>query len=129
MAVIRIETRDGCTVFQPGEEVSGTVRWRLDPPPRSVEARLFWFTEGTGERDVGVVESVSFADPGPEDERPFRFQLPGGPYSFSGKIIRLHWAIEVVAEPRDQAERLGIIMSPSGREIVLPTESKGAGTR
>lgn len=133
--MIQIETRDDRTAFQPGEEVEGTVRWHLDPPPRSLEVRLFWYTDGSGGRDIGVVESLPLANlgpPGPEDHRPFRFRLPSGPYSFSGKIIRLLWAIEAVAEPgghAERAERLGIIMSPSGREIVLATEPVRASKR
>jgi hypothetical protein len=132
--VIQIETRDGRTAFHPGEEVEGTVRWSpVDRPPRSLEVRLFWYTEGKGGRDVGVVETLPLADPGPEGHQPFRFRLPDGPYSFSGKIIHLLWAIEAVAEPDDHserlAERLDIIMSPSGREIVLATEPAGAGKR
>jgi len=125
--VIQIETRDGRTAFRPGEEVEGTVRWHMGGPPRSLEVRLFWYTEGKGGRDVGVVETLPVADPGSEGHQPFRFRLPDGPYSFSGKIIHLRWAIEAVAEPEDRAERIGIIMSPSGREIVLPAEPAKAG--
>lgn len=122
MSSIQVETRDGRIAFQPGDEIEGTVRWLLDPPPKSLEVRLFWYTEGKGERDVGVVESLPFADPGPEDHRPFRFRLPAGPYSLKGKVIRLLWAIEAVAEPGDRTGRQEIIVSPSGREIVLPAE-------
>jgi hypothetical protein len=119
---IQVETRDGRTAFQPGEEIEGTVRWLLDPPPKSLEVRLFWYTEGKGERDVGVVESLPFADPGPEEHRPFRFRLPAGPYSFKGTVIHLLWAVEAVAEPGGRTGRQAITVSPSGREIVLPAE-------
>jgi len=133
LEMLQIETRDGRTAYQPGEQIDGTVRWRFEVPPKSLEARLFWYTEGKGERDVGVVESLPFANPGKEDHQPFSFRLPAGPYSFSGKIIDLLWAIEVVAEPggrpEGQAERLGILMSPSGREIVLAAEPVRAGKR
>jgi len=53
------------------------------------------------------------------DRREFRFRLPEGPYSFSGKLISLLWAIEVVASPGDMAGRAGIVVSPSGREVVI----------
>jgi hypothetical protein len=127
--VIQIETRDGRTVFQPGEELEGTVRWRLDPPPKSLEVRLFWYTEGRGERDVGLVAALPVASPGPDGHQPFHFRLPPGPYSFSGKIIDLLWAIEVVVEPGDRSERLGILMAPAGREIVLAKEPVKAAKR
>lgn len=130
MSWIRIETRDGVTAFRPGDEVEGTVRWRLDPPPRSLELRLFWYTQGKGDQDVGIVATLPLADPGiegyseggSEGSRPFRFRLPAGPYSFSGKLISLLWAIEAVAETAGsgaQAERCEIVVSPTGREILL----------
>jgi hypothetical protein len=127
MSSIQVETRDGVTSFRPGDEVEGTVRWRLDQPPQTIELRLFWYTEGKGDQDVGVVETIPLADPGVEDRRPFRFRLPLGPYSFSGKLISLLWAVEAVAEPGDTAGRLEITVSPTGREIVLPSQGDPQG--
>lgn len=119
MSWVQIETRDGVKAFRPGDDIEGTVRWRLDQPPRSVELRLFWYTEGKGDQDVGVVETLPLADPAQEDHRSFRFRLPPGPFTFSGKLISLVWAIEAVAEPGDQTGRLEITVSPTGREILL----------
>jgi hypothetical protein len=131
MSWIRIETRDGVTAFRPGDEVAGTVRWQLDRPPRSLELRLFWYTQGKGDQDVGVVENLPLAETAPVGHRSFRFRLPAGPFSFSGKLISLLWAIEAVAEMGGagaQAERCEIIVSPTGREILLqpPAPSTGA---
>ena len=128
MSWIRIETRDGVTAFRPGDEVEGTVRWRLDPPPRSLELRLFWYTQGKGDQDVGVVESLPLAGPA-EGSSSFRFRLPAGPFSFSGKLISLLWAIEAVAESGagTQAERCEIIVSPTGREILLQPQAPSPG--
>jgi hypothetical protein len=118
---LQIEMRDGVTAFHPGDEIEGTVRWRLDPPPQSLEVRLFWYTQGKGDQDVGVVATLPLAGPGIEDRRSFRFQLPVGPYSFSGKLISLLWAIEAVAEPGSASERCEITVSPTGQEVVLPS--------
>ena len=52
-------------------------------------------------------------------DAPFRFQLPSAPYSFSGKLISLVWAVEVVALPANIAGRVNIILSPDGKEIEL----------
>lgn len=129
MSWIQVEIRDGVTSFRPGDEVEGTVRWRLDQPPRSLEARLFWYTQGKGDQDVGVVEVLPFPEPGIEDRRPFRFRLPDGPYSFSGKLISLLWAIEAVAEPGSHAGRCDITVSPTGEEIVLPEQQPAQGPK
>jgi hypothetical protein len=122
---ITIETRDGSTRFEPGETVEGTVAWRLSPPPRSVEVRLLWYTQGKGDQDVVIVESEPFATPGAEDRRGFVFRVPEGPFSFSGKLISLEWALEAVAEPRSRAQRLAITVSPTRREILLHAGLQG----
>jgi hypothetical protein len=124
---LRIETRDGVTAFLPGETVEGTVGWHFDAPARSVELRLLWYTEGKGDQDVGVVESVPLANPGTDEVRPFRLRLPAGPYSFSGRLISLVWALEAVAEPGARAERLPITVSPTRRELLLSAGADVAG--
>ena len=117
---ILVETHDGATSFRPGDVVEGTVRWQLPSAPRKIELRLFWCTEGKGDQDVGVVETVPFANPGAADRRAFRVRLPEGPYSFSGKLITLSWGLEAVSQPGDRAGRVGITLSPTGEEIRLP---------
>jgi hypothetical protein len=119
MSLIQVEIRDGYTSFRPGDVVEGTVFWQLEPGPTEVEARLFWYTRGKGDQDVGVVETLPYSNPAPSDRRTFRFRLPEGPYSFSGKLISLVWAIEVVAQPGDVAGRAEITVSPTGDEIRL----------
>jgi len=117
--LIQVETVDGTTSFRPGETVEGTVRWQLPEPPEGVELRLFWSTEGKGDQDLQVVETIPFADPAAEDRRAFRIRLPEGPYSFSGKLITLNWALEAVAQPGEEAGSLAITVSPTGEEIRL----------
>ena len=119
MNLIEVTIQDGYTSFRPGDVVEGTVMWQLDPPPSEVEARLFWFTRGKGTRDVVIVETIPYHGPTRMERRAFRFQLPSGPYSFSGKLISLVWAIEVVAQPGDTSERAEITVSPTGDEIQL----------
>jgi hypothetical protein len=126
MEWIQVETRDGATAFAPGEVVEGTASWQFEKPAESVELRLFWYTQGKGDQDVGVVATVSFPEPALQDRRGFRIPLPAGPCSFSGKLISLIWALEVVAEPGSRAGRLEIIVSPTRREILLvPKEPAG----
>lgn len=127
MEWIQVETRDGATAFAPGEVVEGTASWQLETPAQSVELRLFWYTRGKGDQDVGVVATVAFPEPGLQDRRGFSFSLPVGPYSFSGKLISLLWALEVVAEPGSRAGRLEITVSPSRREILLQPQLPAEG--
>jgi hypothetical protein len=119
MSALFIELRPDRTAFEPGEELAGAVRWQLDTPPRAVELRLFWFTRGKGTEDAGVVETVRFDGPLPEEIRSFRFRLPAAPCSFSGKLISLIWALELVAEPSKEVARREIVVAPGGQEVRL----------
>ena len=124
MNSLRVATQQQKTSFTPGEEVTGAVSWSLDREPKSAVVRLFWYTEGKGTRDVGVVAEEQISTPRQKDERSFRFTLPAAPYTFSGKLISLLWAIELVIEPGDLSERLPIVVSPTGEEILLSGTGK-----
>jgi hypothetical protein len=126
---LRVELDEGRASFRPGEVVRGTASWSLDAPPAAVEVRLIWFTQGKGDRDVGLVESVPAAAPGAEGGLSFAFTLPDGPYSFSGTLVSLLWAVEAVALPASDAASAELVVSPSGREILLPRETPDAGAR
>lgn len=114
-----IEIEAGRRVFAPGDELAGTVHWRLGEAPVGVSLRLFWQTQGRGDSDVDVVEEESFEAPGTDDRRPFRFRLPEGPYTFSGQLISLVWGLELVAEPAGALAHVEILVSPTGGEVVL----------
>ncbi len=119
MEPLAIEIQNGANAFLPGETVEGTVSWRLGQPAQTVELRLFWYTQGKGDQDVGVVSTVPFGNPEIQDRRPFRVTLPDGPFSFSGKLISLSWALELVVEPGSRAARTEITVSPTRMEILL----------
>jgi len=116
---LAVDLADGRAAFSPREEVAGTVSWRFGAPPAKVELRLLWYTEGRGERDLSVVQALPFEAPGAIDRRPFRIALPPGPYTFSGRLVSLRWALEAVAEPGDRSARAEITLAPEGREVRL----------
>lgn len=122
MSELRLELAGGRTAFTPGEPLSGRVTWRVEDQPSSAELRLFWYTSGKGTQDVGVVDTLSFAAPRPGDQRDFTLPLPREPYSFSGKLISLTWAIELIVEPGGYVERQEFVLSPTGQELVLGRE-------
>ena|SRR5437879_6330390 len=119
MNELRIDTREGRKDFEPGDELNGTAVWKLDQQLRAIELRLFWFTRGKGTEDAGVVETVRFDRPMTEERRSFRFRLPEAPYSLSGKLISIVWALELVADPSKEVVRLEITVAPGGREVRL----------
>ena len=83
--------------------------------------RLFWFTRGKGTEEAGVVRTERFDRPASKETRSFHFSLPEAPYSFSGSLISLIWALELVAEPSREVARQEIIIAPGGVEVRLPS--------
>ena len=108
--------RSGC---RPGEELQGTVSWNMNQAPTSLELRLFCFTRGKGTEDTTIVDTIRFDCSSANESKLFRFQLPAAPYSFSGQLISLIWAVELVASPSKQVVRREIQVGPGGREVRL----------
>lgn len=121
MSALRIDLNTALTRFRPGEEIDGTVAWQLENSPREIELRLFWFTRGKGTEDVGVVQTLRFDLPLKDETRSFRFRLPEAPYSFSGKLISLVWALELIVQPTKEVTRREIVVAPDGQEVRLET--------
>jgi len=116
---LQIHLCDDKTSFLPCETVKGTILWNLDTNPRFLELSLFWYTAGKGTRDVGVVDSRKFDEPGASGQKEFAFDLLDGPYSFSGKLISLIWAIELTCSPGGESVRREFVLSPTGHEVLL----------
>jgi hypothetical protein len=109
--------------FEPGSRISGTIEWKLDTPPKHVELRLFWFTKGAGDQDVKIVDEMRVdqneASVESYGRKQFSFLLPSGPFSFSGKLVSLIWALELVIPGVPETARVELVVAPGGREINL----------
>jgi hypothetical protein len=122
MNALNLRSRDNKTTFAPGETVEGVAEWMLDKAVEALELRLIWYTQGKGDADVSVEDSRRFEAPALTGSAPFRFALPEAPYSFSGKLISLSWALEFVVIPGEDAARLEFVLSPNGSEVLLAQE-------
>lgn len=116
MDVLRIDLENDARNFQPGEEVSGRVIWSGGDKVESAFLRLFWHTSGKGDRDYHIEAEEKFGGSS-AGSQPFRFLLPEGPYSFSGKLISLIWALELVVLPSGETKKVDIVVAPNGREV------------
>lgn len=119
MGDVVIQLDEQKTAYRPGEMIRGSVAWSLEERPQSVEVRLVWSTAGKGDRNFQVVQTVSPRATQIRDQQMFQLQAPQGPYSFSGKLVSLVWAVEAVVEPKSLSTRSEIVISPTGQEINL----------
>jgi hypothetical protein len=125
--LVRIRFDGNGRMYRPGETFSGEYRIESVSPDevRAIEVSVLWYTEGKGDQDSRLVSTVELANPGENEVRPFNIRLPEGPFSFSGKLISLVWALEAVAAPGSGARRLEITVSPTGKEILLSHAGAG----
>lgn len=119
MSDLKITFAEGRNRFAPAATVSGRAEWTLDRPPKGVEIRLYWRTEGRGTEDVSVVERVTVERPAIREARDFRFTLPEGPHSFTGTLVSLRWGVEVIVSPKNLSARAEFSMGPGPGEAVL----------
>jgi len=104
-------------IFLPGEEVVGTVEWSGVSGQKQLAVHLLWFTSVKGTRDVGKTDQVVVERPARDGERAFVLRLPAAPYSFSGKLITLAWAVEASLLPSGERVRAELVMSPTRAEL------------
>ncbi len=105
--------------FAPSEIINGQVEWSNLNLTKRFEARLMWYTTGKGDCDCEVVDTRVMDATPPNGQLKFSFVAPVYPPSFSGKLISLIWAIELVSVPEGDCVRREIVVAPNGSEIVL----------
>lgn len=125
--MLRLEVDGGASEFAPGQTIHGTATWQLDSAPASMTLRLFWYTLGKGTQDVEIVSEVVFDNPQMSESRRFTFTLPNAPYSFSGTLISLKWALELILGDEREVARLDILLSPWVTELKLEQETATTG--
>jgi len=107
LIVIRFDEQDGEAEprFAPGSVISGNVSFTPDAETevQGVTIEIGWRTEGKGNEDQETVwdheeefsEDIGKPAPGIVKTWPFRFNLPGSPWSYTGKIVSIVWEVSV----------------------------------
>lgn len=107
--------------FEPGDTVRGRVSWnRGMERPKEVLISLLRHTAGKGTEDIEVMAQEVVEQPAPLGDRHFSFVLPETPWSFSGSLISLVWAVEASLDGHGDVDRIEIVSAPGGEEVVLP---------
>lgn len=108
------------THFEPGSEVRGRLEWQnAGREHEKLLISLLWHTEGKGTEDIEIVDQIEVDHPPARGSHEISFVLPAFPWSFSGTLVSLIWAVEVSLEPRGTVERVDLTSAPEGREITL----------
>jgi hypothetical protein len=123
MSQLAIHLDDDRTAFEPGETIPASLDWSLSDPPDAIELRVVWNTVGKGTTDIGIEHVVTIDSPNLSESRRVDVPLPHAPYSFSGKLVSLVWALELVALPSGESTRQEITIAPGGGEVRLQRDS------
>ncbi len=119
MKELEIKLTEGNS-FRCGDEIKGVVSWALKKRPDTVFIRLFWYTSGKGTRDIGIEKEIKYDMPKTNETKEFRFKAPASPYSFSGRLISIIWAIEAsTTRGKVDPALIELEISPTGKEILL----------
>ena len=108
--------------YVPGETISGTATWKALPEKTNqLSVRLIWYTQGKGDRDVDLISGldIEVAAELQSGEQKFEFIAPHRPHSFSGKLIELTWAVELIAYPSKDSVLETLVIGPQGKATVL----------
>ncbi|MDA3960688.1 MAG: hypothetical protein PF961_07845 [Planctomycetota bacterium] len=103
----------------PGARVQAQVSWTLQERADRVAVKLIWYTEGKGTEDLGLIDSEIIEDAGTSGNTVVSLQCPDFPYSFSGTLISLHYAVEAVTEPPQAVQQAPLVIAPNATEIAL----------
>ena len=106
------------TALQPGEELTGTLTWQTEVfTAQHLVINLFWFTRGKGSEDLEVVNTIEQTLERPSGETRFSFRLPPSPWSYSGRLISIVWAVEAGLDEKGAADRVEFVSAPGGLEL------------
>jgi hypothetical protein len=106
------------TQFRPGDTLTGEVAWETAMPLGEIPVTLYWYTAGKGQEDVEVVARSTVSARQSSGRGGFRFDLPDFPWSFSGSLVSLVWAVEA-GSGHDEVERVRFVLAPDGEEVRL----------
>lgn len=112
-----IPLRESCS-FEPGESAELELEWEQDQPIERLELRIVCNTVGKGDRNLEIAEIWSNQQTSPQGRERLTIPLPLAPYSFSGKLISVVWAFELICFPREESTRCEFILGPNAREVL-----------
>ena len=124
MSQLILQLAEGRKGYRPSELLRGTAAWQLAQAPTTVEVRLCWFIQIQDISEVRRVQTLRYDRPAASERRTFEFQLPDAPYSYSGALALLGWAVELVALPEQEFTQVFFHLGPNGHPIGLHRQLK-----
>ena len=109
--MLRIELDEPPSTCRPGSTLTGRCVWEMNQAPERLEASLEWMTEGKGDEDGDTAIVQQWKPTSDSGSHRFRWQLPRGPLSLDGTLIRIRWKLLLRAESPDEEVSLPLVIS------------------
>ncbi|MBD3241390.1 MAG: hypothetical protein GF331_12445 [Chitinivibrionales bacterium] len=114
----QIQVQLDSDAVRPGQELTGTVSWSLQQHRGDrIVVRVFWYTQGKGTEDLGVVDEKTIPSPATAATERFSFRVPAFPWSYAGTLMAITWAVEATVEPKGAVDRKQFVLGPNGQEV------------
>ncbi len=117
--MLRLDVDRSDRTYEPGAKLGVKIIRDVDVEAERIVVSLFWYTAGVGIEDEGKVLSRELTVIPGRMENELSFELPEGPYSFSGPLGELRWRVEAKAVPSGVTAVVGFELLPAGRRIEL----------
>jgi len=118
---MRLSIADEKPCYRPGDTLQAEASWELDAEPRAVTLRLFWYTQGKGTTDTVIAVEEPYVGPMASGKWSTSLTIPPDAVSsYTGRLLSITWAVEVVAEKKLGFARREIVVSPTGQAIQPP---------
>lgn len=119
--MISLTPTDPSTARKPGDTLEIDGAWELDLRPLVREARLVWYIQSQGAPEARVVATQEVRRANEKGTQRFQFTLPEWPYSYTGRLFSLQWAVDLVLD--DQSARWEFTLGPDGKPVAAPPQS------
>ena len=117
---ISIHLHDDRTSFAPGGTITGEVRWNelRVSGDTVISLELAFRTEGKGTSQREVFDELEWPITMADGSEAFTIEAPNWPWSFSGKLVSVLWALDAW-QGNEHAESVQVTISPNGDEMDL----------
>jgi hypothetical protein len=115
--MLRIELDNPPAAYRPGSIIRGRVFWEQPSVPKEFCLRLYWLTEGKGDEDSETAIEQKWKPTVESGSVDFQWELPRGPLSAKGRLIRIGWTLEAESKKPDEVLSRDLILSPLDRHL------------
>lgn len=109
--MIRIELKSERNHYWPGDVLEGEAVWEFPSTPQTIAVSLEWETEGKGDPDGEVCIEQSWSPQSPAGRETFRWNLPAGPVSLDGQLMKIRWILRIWSINPSIESQMTIILS------------------